>query len=209
LYGTTIHTLIDPAQQTPESIVALLNGQGHFPRNLAEIEPRLEDVFVSLYNGFAISPDGRHIQVEPRILRTIPLFEPLDEVQLSVIANRFLTERVPAGQDVFRTGDPGDRLYIVARGRLDAFREASGGGEQQVARFEDGDFFGEIALLRHVERTATVRTRSPALLLSLTRDQFSDLVNETPALRPYIERVVASRLAQIQAEHSDVPLGVS
>jgi ATP-binding cassette, subfamily B, bacterial len=91
----------------------------------------------------------------------------------------------------------------VARGRLEAFRTSPALGERQVAGFEDGDFFGEIALLKQVERTATVRSRTPCLLLSMMRDQFSQLVSEVPLLRAYVERVGASRQAQIQAAQLD------
>jgi len=95
-------------------------------------------------------------------------------------------------------GDVGDALYIVARGHLEGFRNRPDGSPQQVARFEDGDFFGEIALLKQVRRTATIRTRTPCLLLVLSRAQFVELVLETPALRAQVERVAASRLAQFQ-----------
>lgn len=200
LYGTAIHVLIDPTRQSPDALALRLRERGYAVRAAARIEPSLEDVFVGLYNGFAIGPDGRHVQLEPRILRTIPLFEQLDEAHLMVLANRFVTEQVPAGHLVFGEGATGDKLYIVARGRLDGFRSRPGGGEQQVGRFEDGDFFGEIALLRQVRRTATIRARTPCLLLSLSREQFFTLVQEMPVLRAHVERVAASRLAQIQED---------
>ena len=64
-----------------------------------------------------------------------------------------------------RAGDTGDRFYIVDSGELEITN-----GAQATAH--GGDFFGEIALLRDVPRTATVRAISPSELFALDRDDF-------------------------------------
>ena len=68
---------------------------------------------------------------------------------------------------VIREGDIGDRFYVIAEGEFEVRCEAG-----MFPPMADGDFFGEIALLRECPRTATVTARSDAVLYALERDSF-------------------------------------
>ena len=57
----------------------------------------------------------------------------------------------------------------------------------------DGDYFGEMALLENIPRTATVRARAPTILLTLEREQFDHLLNSVPDLRLAFEQIVDAR----------------
>ena len=96
---------------------------------------------------------------------------------------------MPAGDVVIRTGDPGDRFYIVGGGAL----EIACGGRTENAH--EGDYFGEIALLRDVPRTATVTATADSDLFALERDDFLAAVTGYPAARVAGEEVVEARLA--------------
>ena len=155
-------------------------------------------------SGFVVSPSGRHAAIEPHRLAAIPLFSWLDIGLLARFAARFTTVDVAPGQALFEEDEPGDILYVIVRGRVDVTRRAADGGERQVSVLEDGDFFGEIALLDEVRRTATVRARTPCLLLGLDRADFRELIAEVPVLRQVFERVAEARRAELRDEFSSL-----
>jgi ATP-binding cassette subfamily B protein len=143
-------------------------------------------------HGFALSEDGERAAVTGDRLRSVPLFQELEAEMLERIAARFVTEIYPADRLVVREGDPGDRFYVIVRGRVDVERQAASEA-QRVAVLSDGDHFGEIALLRNAPRNATIRTTQPTVLLSLPRDSFLRLLDTAPALREHLEASIASR----------------
>ena len=100
-------------------------------------------------------------------LRAIPIFTPLPEATLESLARALVPVTAQADEEIVRQGEPGDRFYVVDSGSVDVFVDGAA-----VATLDSGDYFGEIALLRDVPRTATVRAREAAQLLALERDDF-------------------------------------
>jgi ATP-binding cassette subfamily B protein len=156
-------------------------------------------------SGFVVSPSGRHASVEPRRLAAIPLFAGLETDVLARLAARFTTMDVPAGRTLFEEDERGDMLYVIVRGRVAVARRGPAGAELHVSVLEDGDFFGEIALLEEVRRTATVRALTPCLLLVLDRAEFQDLLAQAPALRQVFEGAAQARLAALCDESPFLP----
>ncbi len=157
----------------------------------------LKGVYYHLWQkqgGFTISEKGGvHARVEAKRLRAIPLFEKAEETLLEALAGRFVSERFDEGTTVIQEGEAGDKFYIIARGKVEVLTNAPQGGEILLGVLEDGDYFGEIALLEEEPRTATIRTLEESLLITLTRPQFEDLLDEMPELRPNFDRVVRER----------------
>ena len=122
------------------------------------------------------------------------MLQSLDNETLKALADLFITERCPANRDVFREGDPGDKFYIVARGTLTVWVNTIASGPKQIRTMDDGDHFGEIALMADTARTATVRTSTDCIFLTLARDPFLKLLKREPKLREAFEKVVADRL---------------
>jgi ATP-binding cassette subfamily B protein len=148
-------------------------------------------------SGFVVSPSGRRAAIEPSRLGAIPLFAHLDSDLLTRFAARFVTVEAPPGRAVFEEGEPGEMLYVIVRGQVDVHRRDADGAERHVTVLEPGDFFGEIALLEEVRRTATVRARSPCLLLALERGDFRELLAEAPRLRRVFEDAARARRAAL------------
>jgi MFS family permease len=121
------------------------------------------------------------------VVSAVPLFKPLSLVAKEHLAGRLTRLHADPGEVVVRAGDTGDRFYIVDSGEL----EIVNGAYASAGR---GDFFGEIALLRDVPRTATVRAVSPSELFALDRDDFLAALTHS-AVRAAGETVADERLA--------------
>jgi ATP-binding cassette subfamily B protein len=147
-------------------------------------------------SGFQVSADGTTATVDAVWLRALPMFAGLDVTLLETIAEHFVTERFPAGYMICQEGEPGDKFYVVVHGEVRVTSTGPSGTEQELTVLQDGDYFGEIALRQDVPRTATVRTRTPTLLLVLKREQFLQLVATSPQVRQTIDAEIAYRLAK-------------
>jgi len=117
----------------------------------------------------------------------LPMFAPLGAPQLEALAHALVPSPWRRGDVVVRQGDRGDLFYLVADGELSVSV-----GRQILRR---GDYFGEIALLRDVPRTATVTASTDVDLYALAKNSFIEAVTSHPAARAEAERVVEERLA--------------
>jgi len=143
--------------------------------------------------GMALSDDGSRATINPQKLATVPIFSALDAPHLAQIAPLFVTENVPEGRTVVLQGDPGDRFYVIVRGKVEVVAAADRAAPRRIAVLQDGDFFGEMALLHDVPRNASVRTLAASTFLTLTRGPFDDLLARMPSVRAAVEAVVAER----------------
>lgn len=128
------------------------------------------------------------------LLRGTPIFEPLGPAGIERVARNLIHVDADPGTVVIREGDPGDRFYVIASGEVEVSRH-----DVPVAKLGPGDFFGEIALLRNIPRTATVAASGFASLRSLDRAQFLAAVTGSPAGAVALGEVMDRRIA----EHDD------
>jgi hypothetical protein len=126
---------------------------------------------------------------ELALLRSIPIFAPLDIPTVDHLAQQLSARMVQPGTVVIRQGDAGDRFYVIDHGRMTVTADG-----RHVADLGPGDFFGEIALLRDVPRTATVTASEDTRLLSLERDQFLEAITGFAFSHLEVDRVAVERL---------------
>ena len=136
---------------------------------------------------------GSHPAEALDLLRSLPLFRPLPPATAEQLASSLVPVRVAAGEDVFRQGESGDRFYIVDRGEVLVSVDA-----QPVNRLGRGGYFGEIALLRDVPRTATVTAETDTSLLALERDEFIAAVTGHAPSAEVANAVIATRLGGLR-----------
>ena len=117
--------------------------------------------------------------VDIDMLHGVPMLSVLPLPAIEQLARGVEPVDVPAGQAVFRQGDVGDRYFVIESGVAEVI-----GDGRLVASLGPGDGFGEIALLRRVRRTATVRAISELRLKALRSDHFLPVVlGYTPSAR--------------------------
>ena len=131
---------------------------------------------------------------ELRLLRRIGIFAPLPSTTLEQLASSLSPVGVAAGEQVFRQGDGGDRFYVVESGELDVDIDG-----RRANVLGPGDYFGEIALLRDVPRTATVRAASDAQLYALDRDEFIGAVTGHAESAEAADAVIGARLGSLRS----------
>lgn len=124
----------------------------------------------------------------------VALFRGLSVVAKERLASSLIPLSFPAGAEIVREGEAGDRFYVIVEGET-AISEAG-----QPAGRGPSEYFGEIALLRDVPRTATVSARTPVRLYALERDDFLTAVTGYSGGLEMGEAVVAERLAPTPAE---------
>ena len=129
------------------------------------------------------------LRPERQLLEAVPMFSVLPPPTLEQLVTSLLPVEVGADEAVFRQGDHGDR-YVVADGSVDVSVDG-----ETTGTLWPGEFFGEIAILRDVPRTATVVAREPTRLYALERDDFLAAVTGGAQSLDAAESVIGSRLA--------------
>jgi MFS family permease len=141
---------------------------------------------VAKIDAAAAAPEASEL----RILASVPIFAPLPGGSLEHLAARLVPLRVDAGTVIVREGDAGDRFYIVTEGTVEVSQY-----DRAMSELGAGGYFGEIALLRDVPRTATVTARTDAVLYALDRDDFLAAVTGHPQSAEAAESVMSARLS--------------
>lgn len=130
-------------------------------------------------------------------------------------AGRYVVDYV-AGESVFREGDLGTEMYIIQDGKVEVLRRI-GHEDRQVAVLERGDFFGEMALLEELPRTATVRALTDVRLLRINGATFDQMLQDNPEIAVRMMRKLSRRLRETDerleealgpaAKVGDIPAG--
>jgi MFS family permease len=124
------------------------------------------------------------------LLRNVSLLSPLPEPILDRLARSLVRVELAEGDVVIREGDHGDRFYVVESGAVAVSKDG-----RFLADIGPGDFFGEIALLRDVPRTATVTATAPTVLQALDRQHFLPAVTGQDEFTNAADTTITSRLA--------------
>ena len=129
------------------------------------------------------------MSVDTSFLKTVTLFEGLSEEELAIVASRFREREYAKREIVFFEQDTGNYMYIVQEGRVKVSHLLPNGKEMILAFHEAREYFGEMSLIDGGTSPATVETVIPSRILTVTRDNFIELLEQ-----PSINRVVLKML---------------
>lgn len=129
-----------------------------------------------------------------RVLAACPVFSQVPAQSLGVLAEMMETERLAPEELLFEHGEPSDRVYVLAAGSLDVFLP---GRSHPVRALGPGDLLGEYGMFSELTRTATIRAKAEAVLLSLDYRRFRAFLLQFPEvalvlLKTAVERLVAA-----------------
>jgi CRP-like cAMP-binding protein len=131
-----------------------------------------------------------HKDAKVELMRRVPLFSHCSKRELASIASIADEIDLPEGRVLIREGDRGREFFVLLQGTA----EVSKGGRRR-ATMKEGDFFGEIALVSDVPRTATVTTTSPVRTLVVTDRGFRGLLERSPDIQLKVLKALAERVA--------------
>lgn len=146
--------------------------------------------YPSRFMEYALKRKRKAVSAKLGLLSQCNLLRHLPAEQMEPLLDRVREREAKAGEVVFRTGDPGDALYIVASGSVEVIDD---GNSQRLAELTDGQAFGEMALLSGGTRTATIRCTVDSHLLVVGKDDFDKLLAEDPFLDEQVRKLSHER----------------
>ncbi|OGP63651.1 MAG: hypothetical protein A2V65_01010 [Deltaproteobacteria bacterium RBG_13_49_15] len=172
---------------------------------MKSVNPNVRHLAIAVYKGQ--SKNGvekgetmeKEITISDKILhlKGIEIFEGLSVGELAAIAS--VTEEVfsPPAEIVIKEGDPGDTMYMVIDGEVSVIKGFDSKEPMELERIRGGDYFGEMALLDDIVRSATIRTEKESRFLVLHKEEFKEIVREYPQIALHICKVLSRRIRKL------------
>lgn len=192
--ATTTKTRAQWAALTPRWVLHLLpwvrvDGGTYRVNRVRLLDPDQRKIRFASVDGQPVVPVGE--------LQQLSLFQGLDADAVRAIADAFEVERHERGTVLITEGEAGDKFYLLAEGTVEVSIIGSRGQTLRVNVLGGGEVFGEAALLSDRPRTATVTALTPSTVLTLSREQFTDVMAAHPELRAVMEAMAERRRAQL------------
>lgn len=126
------------------------------------------------------------------VLRNAYFLQRLDDSVIDAVLRQCQDAQVRAGELIFREGEQGSRLYIVLSGAVEVWKHFSQADQKLLARYDVGRFFGEMALVDELPRSATAVAAEHTTLMYLRREDFGELVRRYPELAESVMRSLSA-----------------
>ena len=131
---------------------------------------------------------GKDAKIE--LLKRVPLFSKLDKKGLQGVAQIADELDLPAGKEMATEGDRGREFFVLLKGEADVTK-----GGRSINTMKEGDFFGEIALVTKMPRTASVTATTDVDVLVITEQAFDNLLKKSPEIGRSVAEALAERVA--------------
>ncbi len=130
----------------------------------------------------------------PALLKRIPFLSALTPGHLRQVYRLARELRLTAGQPVFAKREDADAMFVVLSGRIKIFTESGGKKRKTFAHLREGEFFGEMALVEDLPRTASAQAMEPSRLILIRKKDFQHLLARDPRLALYLLKTICARL---------------
>jgi CRP-like cAMP-binding protein len=131
-----------------------------------------------------------HKDAKVDLLKGVPLFSKLDKKGLEDVAQIADEIDLPAGKEMATEGDRGREFFVLLKGEADVTRAG-----KKINTMKEGDFFGEIALVTKMPRTATVTATGNVDVLVITERAFDNLLKNSPEIGRAVAEALVERVA--------------
>ena len=133
-------------------------------------------------------------------IKNIGIFQGLPVGELAAIG--MVTEEISYGahEVVIREGERGESLYLIIEGDVSVIKGEETENCDEIAALAAGDYFGEMALIEDAPRSATIRTRSQARFMVLTKQEFTRIVREHPQIALNICKALSKRIRNLHGK---------
>ena len=131
-----------------------------------------------------------HKDAKVELIKGVPLFSKLSKKGLEEVAHIADELDLPEGKEMAEEGDRGREFFVLLEGEADVTK-----GGQSINTMREGDFFGEIALVTKMPRTASVTATTPVRVLVITERDFGALLKHSPEVGRGVAEALAERIA--------------
>jgi CRP-like cAMP-binding protein len=177
------------ARMSPPDGDAEVPSEAYVPRAWSE------DEVVAGARGLLVGREG--LPPRPEVVPPVPLLSALPREAFARFVRACAVRHAPVGSVVLREGDPASSFFLVARGRVEVTQ-----GARRLAALGEGSVFGEMALLSHAPRNATVTVTEDADLLEFGAQSLRAASTEVPIIASVLDRFMQQRLlAHALASH--------
>jgi CRP/FNR family transcriptional regulator, cyclic AMP receptor protein len=134
------------------------------------------------------------------VLAVLPAFDGLSRNELKLVERMLHERRYKKGEIVFNEDEPGAGMYIVIAGGIEILRKMNRGGDASLAIIKEHSFFGELALLDEIPRSASAVAITDSVLFGFSKPSLEGLCSRNPRLGIKIlsnlSRLVCKRLVK-------------
>ena len=135
----------------------------------------------------------------------VPILSRLKDKELRIVEKYMQLIDVISGEVIFQEGDKGDYVFFVLEGSLDVLKKSETGEEIVISTLSRGRSIGEMSVIDELPRSATVKSRTKATLLTLSRDKFNYILENHSSIGVKIIKGIA-RLVSLNLRKTSTKL---
>ena len=156
--------------------------------------------------GADIQPQEKTLAEEMNFLRSVPIFSDLDEGDLQKIAKLGVRKKYRRGSIILLEEETGSAMFVIILGKVKVVRADDDGREVILAILGESDFFGEMAILDGLARSASIVATTKAEVFMIHRGDFLNLLRVFPAIAISLLRELTTRLRKADTQIKSLSL---